>query len=219
MRGATFVRAQIASYMEQQLPGQIALYREVYGLDEYQLPVPVKYDAYEPYALDRFPLMGVVIDNASSFALSEQHPHGMRFYRPNYSVQLFTWVRTPTDSTEKNYTPEYDQTARLRDDMAAVVRAVLLHTASFGNEKLFWNESSLQERYSDTTAVKGDRFVAGVTHSFTVKVDEALDVTQIGRYVTYQATVHAVGVKYGNVDSIWADDPGPLEPSVGEVTP
>lgn len=67
MRGATAVRETVVAYLSVVVPDVVAQAREQWDLDEFTLPVPVAYDAYEPYALDRWPLLGVNAASAGKF--------------------------------------------------------------------------------------------------------------------------------------------------------
>jgi hypothetical protein len=193
MRGPHTVRTALSLFLSIEVPRQVAIARTQWSLDAYQLPVPVRYDAYEPYALDKWPLMGVTVSSADGFTLNDMDALAQRKYRATYRVRLFTWVRTPLNSLEVPFTPEYDETLRLRDDLAACVRAALLQTSGLGDDALMWDESTLVEEYSEATPVKGDRFVAGVTHTLSVQVDETLILDYIGTAETIEALAEAGG--------------------------
>ena len=180
-RGATVVRDAVVDYLEATVPEVVDQARDDWDIDEYALPYPVKYDAYEPYALDRWPLLGVNVVQADMFnrlyydqAMSQQ-------YLASYTVRVFTWVRTPMDENDIPLEPEYSQSIRLRDDLAACVRAALLKSGCLGQQgAILFDESSLTEEYSEATGVKGDRFVAGVIHSFRIRVDETIPLVGLG---------------------------------------
>ena len=180
MRGPKTLRDGIVAYLSVEVPKQIVVARSQWGLNAQTLPTPTKYDHYEPYALDEYPAMGVTVTTARDFRLNDMDAYAQREYRARYSVRLFTWVRSPLDTDDVPFEPSYDETVRLRDDMAVVVRSVLLATSSLGSIYLMWDESSLSEEYSEATAVKGNRFIAGVAHSFDVQVDESLYLPPIG---------------------------------------
>lgn len=180
MRGATYVREAIAQYLESNIPAIIDRARDDWGLDEYELPYPVSYREYEPYALDRYPLIGINVTSAGNFNRVDYDLTMSEKYLTNYTVRLFTWVRTPLDGAEQTLKPEYNQTIRLRDDMAAIVRAAILLSPSINNLTVLWDEDTLSEEYSEITPVKGDRFVAGVIHNFDLQVDESLSRNILG---------------------------------------
>ena len=87
----------------------------------------------------------------------------------------------------------YQETLRLRDDYAAVVRSLLLLSSSLGQPAIIWDETSLSEEYSDATVVKGDRWVAGVTHTFEVQVDESAVRSMIGTADDLTITAQPLG--------------------------
>lgn len=180
MRGATLVRSSIVDFLEDRVPGVVDQARTEWQLDEFQLPYPLKYDAYEPYALDAWPLLGVNVTNSSEFNRVDFDSAMSQVYLVTYRVRVFTWVRTPMDENEVPIEPEYSESIRLRDDLSAVVRATILREPSLGNAGFYMDESTLQEEYSEATAVRGDRFVAGVIHTFDVRVDESTALSGIG---------------------------------------
>ena len=182
MRGATYVREALAAYLEATLPTIIDRARDDWGKDEYELPYPVSYREYEPYALDRYPLIGINVTSAGNFNRVDYDLTMSEKYLVNYTVRLFTWVRTPTDGAEVTLKPEYNETIRLRDDMAALVRAAILLSPTINNLTVLWDEDTLSEEYSEITPVKGDRFVAGVIHNFDLQVDESLSRNILGSF-------------------------------------
>lgn len=171
-RGATNVREAISSYLEEMVPVLLAKSREQWHLDEYLLPVPVEYRAYEPTGLDRWPLIGTAVARTKDWGRVDLDGAGAYQYRPRYEVQLFLWVRTP-QLREGNFAePEYKECLRLRDDLAAVVRHALLIDPSMNDDQVELHEDTLDERYSEATQVNGGRWIAGCTWSFDLSYDE-----------------------------------------------
>lgn len=180
-RGATAVRNAVVLYLANNIPDMVDQARTDWELDEYELPYPVGYDAYEPYALDKWPLIGVNIVQSGDFIRLDYDGAMSQEYFTKYLVRVFTWVRTPFNADETPMEPEYSESIRLRDDLAAVVRATLIKSGSLGQPgALLFDESSLVEEYSEATGVKGDRFVSGVIHSFEVRVDESVPIQGLG---------------------------------------
>ncbi len=181
LRGATAVRAAVVDYLTATVPGVVDQARTEWGVDEYQLPYPVKYDAYEPYALDRWPLIGVNVAKADSFSKYQYARYGSSQYMSQYAVRVFTWVRTPMDEDQIPLEPGYSESIRLRDDLSACVRAALLRSGCLGQPAaILFDESSLSEDYSEATGVKGSRFVAGVIHTFNIRFDETVPLLGLG---------------------------------------
>lgn len=180
LRGATAVRAVVADYLETTVPAYIAQARIDWGLDENELPLPVAYDAYEPYALDKWPLIGVSVAQAGGFNRVNYHPDMSQQYLTTYTVRVYTWVRTPVDEEGIPLEPEYSESIRLRDDLAACVRSALLISGCLGQpDAILFDEGSLSEEYSETDPVKGNRFVGGVIHSFTIRYDESVAISPV----------------------------------------
>jgi hypothetical protein len=171
----------VVAYLRATVPSIIDQARADWGLDGQQLPYPEGYEAYEPYALDKWPLLGVNVTNAGLFRRQSYEDVTAQEYMSQYSIQVFTWVRTPTDSTGSPIEPEYSEALRVRDDLAACVRAALLKSGSLGQPgAILFDESSMSENYSEATAVKGERFVAGVVHAFDIRFDESVPLVGIG---------------------------------------
>lgn len=188
-RGATAVRDGVITYLAATVPVIVDQARIDWELDEYQLPYPVGYDAYEPYALDKWPLIGVNIVQSDNFIRLDYDGAMSQKYLSKYLVRVFTWVRTPMGIDETPMEPEYSEAIRLRDDLAAVVRATLVRSGSLGQPGAFiFDESSLTEEYSEATGVKGDRFVSGVIHTFDLRVDESVPILGLGEANTIEIT-------------------------------
>lgn len=188
-RGATAVRNAVVLYLANTVPSMVDQARTDWELDEYELPYPVGYDAYEPYALDKWPLIGVNIVQSGDFIRLDYDGAMSQEYFTKYLVRVFTWVRTPFNSDDTPMEPEYSESIRLRDDLAAVIRASLIKSGSLGQPgALLFDESSLTEEYSEATGVKGDRFVSGVIHSFEVRVDESVPIVGLGEANTITIT-------------------------------
>lgn len=180
-RGATAVRQAVIEYLENLVPDVVDEARTTWELDEFQLPYPVAYDAYEPYALDKWPLVGVNVVQANTFSPMNWITGGGPQILSQYTIRVFTWVRTPMDENDIPIEPEYSEAIRLRDDLAAIMRATLLHRADLGKPgQILLDEGSISEEYSEATGVKGDRFVSGVVHSFEIRFDESVPLTVLG---------------------------------------
>lgn len=193
MRGATFVREAIAAHLTAELPTTLAAARTAWGLDVHYLPPPAVIHATERYALDRYPCIVVTVESVNGFARNGFTTAMDPAYVPRYTAKVFTWVRTPQAAGGEWMTPEFEQTIRLRDDYATVVRATLLGHGDLGNPVIMWDEGSLLEAYSEVTSAKGDRFVAGVSHTFDLQVDETLSFPPLGIVETETLEVDAYG--------------------------
>lgn len=193
MRGPYIIRRAICDYLEAKMPAQIAQARADWGLDDVMLPDPVAIVPYERYELAQHPTIAVVLTNAKNFARVAYDDYANEQYEAVYQCRIFTWVKTPEDTTQVSVDNSYQETLRLRDDYAAVVRSLLLLSSSLGQPAIIWDETSLSEEYSDATVVKGDRWVAGVTHTFEVQVDESAVRSMIGTADDLTITAQPLG--------------------------
>lgn len=185
MRGGTQVRDGIIAYLQVAVPRLLIHARAQWNLSAADLPTPVAYDAYEPTSLDRYPLIGVVVNRTRGWTRVDYDEVAGENYRPRYFVRIYTWVRTPMDSNGFPVQPDYDKTLKCRDDLGAVVRACLLDSLSLRTdftkpEVFLLDEGTLTEDYSAAAKVGGDRWVAGVVHDFELQVDEGLFRLGIG---------------------------------------
>jgi len=180
-RGATAVRAAVVDYLSVWMPQIIDQARTDWVVDENRLPYPVAYDGYEPYALDKTPLVGVNVVQAGEFIRKDYDDAMSQRYLTKYTVRVFTWCKTPLDDAGNPDETEYVLTLQMRDDLAACMRAALVRSGSLGHpEAILFDETSLSEEYSEATGIKGDRFVAGVIHSFEMRFDETVPIVPLG---------------------------------------
>ena len=183
-RGPTAVREQIKKHLVATVPGYIQMLRDHYGLTVDELPNIGRYDAYEPLTLDHGspPIIGINVPRTNTFTMTDLDPNAGEEYRPTYYVNIFLWLYSPLDpETERPIQPEYDQTIRTRDDLSAAIRAALLHDLSFGNEDLIQHDSNrMEEIYTDTVPVKGNRWTTGTQWTIELRVDEGIYRESIG---------------------------------------
>lgn len=130
MRGPTKLRGYISEFLEHDLPPVLDVARQQWGLDEYTLPDPKKYDVADPTMVgnDEYPAIGCVIRNDANHVRSSWDVHAEQIYSPNYTVAIFVVVRTPQDAEGNWITPEKTEVIRLRDDLTRMVQHILLQT-------------------------------------------------------------------------------------------
>lgn len=182
-RGATAVRNQIKMHLEQQVPVYLDLLRKQYDLSLVQVPHIGRFDAYEPLTLDHSspPIMGINIPRTNAYTMTDLDPNAAEEYRPTYFVNIYLWMYSPLNESGYPIQPEYDNTIRARDDMSAAIRAALLHDLSFGNEDLIMHHSQrMEETYTDTVPVKGNRWTTGTQWTIELQVDEGIYREKIG---------------------------------------
>lgn len=179
MRGAHPLRENLKLFLEAKVPTMVTRAGELWGV---QLVQPKRYESYEPTGLRHGdgPLIAVGVERASNFVTVDMDQWGANEFRVTYSCSVYTWCFTEEDEDGEVPLDARTETLRLRDDLATVVRAVILGNLNFGHEELYQlDERSLTEMYSEGSAVPNasGRWVAGVVHTFDVKSDESLDLT------------------------------------------
>lgn len=189
-RGATTVRNAVQGYIDTALPDTLTLARSQWGLDEYTLPAPAVLHKYERGKVSEYPCIEISVSDATDFVVRGLSDIAEEQYESRYTVLMVTFVRTPQMEDGSWGDPEYDTCLQLRDDMAAVVRAILLGNLALGQpDAMTINASTLHEQYSD--AVKPNdsgRYVAAVSHQFTLQVDESLVRDPLGTADTIDVT-------------------------------
>lgn len=177
MRGATHVRQIIADYLQLAVPASIAVGRQQWLLEDWELPLPVVYNSYDPLTAQNFPAIGSLVSRTSRWIRNDYGPMMEEKYDARYNVQVFLWVRTPLKADGVTWAdPPYDAALRLRDDMMGVVRGCLLNTPSLkSNGKARLNEATLTEDYFDAikSSDQNTRWLAGGSISFELDVAES----------------------------------------------
>jgi hypothetical protein len=184
MRGVTGVRQIVADYLSSQFPVMVDLARSQWELDEYHLPYPVKYNAYDPLTADVYPIVGSLVSRSTNFSRTDYDDAAAEEYRVRYATRVFMWARTPQFADGTWETPTYESALRVRDDLAVVLRATLLNSLSLGSGdgKAMLNEGSMAEEFFDAikSSSESQRWMAGVTISFDLDVYESLSRTPVG---------------------------------------
>lgn len=181
MRGARHAKALIVAYLRAEVPVAWAARQVEYGLTADQLPIPTN-DQIEPNApmgLDTFPRIGVTCLRTRTRPV-ENLPGSGVLYRTTYSMRVFGWV----------IHREYQETIEVRDDFSGSLRWLLIEKPNIdvADDEAVVRVDTITEEFSDTTKVKGDRWVAGTAVSFDFDVLEPVTRTASGTVQT--ATVH-----------------------------
>jgi len=183
MRGNTLIRALLAGYLSTRMEELIDIAREQWeDIDEYTLPYPKRYDAYDPLQTKVFPTVGSNVVSDGNYRRIDITDYADNEFQARYRMRLFCWVRTPKNAQNKSISDYYDTCLKLRDDMGAIMKAALLDTPSLGttNEKnepqVMVMEDSLQTEYFDATRLSEESGVysAGVSINFDLDVQESL---------------------------------------------
>lgn len=192
MRGVTHVRQCIETHLSTKVPELLIVAREQWGLDQYTLPDPKKYNSYDPLTATEYPSIGSWASRTSGWQMQNLNNRGEEEYSAIYAVRLALWVRTPKTSDDVWIGPVYDTCLRVRDDMTAVVRSCILHSVSLGFPGVCRVRSeTLSEDYLD--AIKGSdgsHWFAGTLFSFDMQMNES-----------NYAPVISEGVTTGTVDA------------------
>lgn len=198
MRGVTDVRLAIENYLAGAMPGKIALGRQHWGIDsEHWLPVPLRYNAYDPLSTNIYPTVGSLVMRSRGFGRSDYNSVLEADYNVVYSAKVFLWIKTPEDFNTGKYVDQpYDATLKVRDDMIAVLRSTLLDDLSLGTTrsagvKLTLNESSMTEDYFDAIQQNNQTAIwyAGGSISVDIEATESQYVVPLGTADTISTNV------------------------------
>lgn len=173
LRGPAGIRTALADFYREWLPQHAPACRAAWGLSDAELPVPAsvpedrRRDAYldrSPAALDRWPVLAVN-SGRRSHTESDRADDGSPIYVATYPIRIYSWVRAGGQ----------EATALMRDNLASAVAVTTLAHAALGTAgALALDHGSLVLDFSDVSAVKGDRFVAGSYVGFNVRATETL---------------------------------------------
>lgn len=182
--GPLRVKRTFKEYLEERLPTTLAYLRPLWDVSDDELPDPVSYMRNPPLSLDVFPRIAVEVPNLGSQRRTEQSDDGEWFTQ--YAFTVYAWCKadavrgaTRAEDDETRWEAVLDQ----RDLMIAAVRYTVLNGLHLGVQPagvFAVDEDSLTEAYTDPTAVRGDRWVAGATLRGRVRVLEAIEGTRIG---------------------------------------
>lgn len=178
MRGATFVRQSIADHIADQLPDLLTQAREVWGLEDWELPDVEDYQQYDRNELNLWPAIGINVTSARNFGRVDYEADTSQVYLTKYNVDVYTWLRSPMNPDGDYVTPTYDRAIKMRDDYAGIIRNIFLRTPSFGTTTLQFYEETLTEEYGEAIQGKGARWVVGVRHNFVVQNEESTAIAQ-----------------------------------------
>lgn len=171
MRGSAVAKQYVTDFLEESLEGYLNTLRTEWGLDSSRLPSPVAFFPHEPHLLDRWPMVATSAVRMARLTLQEQTRLGST-YTMRYSLRTFVWV------SQRGF----GDAIEARDSLTTAIRIALLDMPWLGllDQRALMEETTLTEEYSDVTAVKGDRYVAGSYLGFDLLVEEELDRTARG---------------------------------------
>lgn len=183
MRGATHARQYLEDFLRDRYPHFIVAARQQWGLETHELPMPLRYDSYDPLQVVEYPIIGSIVSRTNNWRRVDVNTHGEEVYRSVYSVRAFLWVRTPRDEQGNWMLPEYDTCLRVRDDMTALMRTCILGTPSLNSGGACTvQENTLVEDYLDAikSSPQTPQWMAGATLSFDMVMHEANYLPTVG---------------------------------------
>lgn len=170
MSGPWSAKQYVTSYLQWDMPRRIGSYRNLWQLDDRRLPLPAAYYAYEPPAIDVWPLL-ITVQLSTQRMSRIDYTDGLNpVYRCTYGMRTYLWVRQ--DSAE--------MVTETRDRLTTVLRASLLDRPCLvagdlhAGHDLLLDETTVREEFSDITYVKGERAVAGSYISYDLSLNEAI---------------------------------------------
>lgn len=165
MRGVRAAKELVAGFLRAELPPYLVSVRLDWDLTADELPDPVDYLAREPAGtLDRYPLVAVTGMRAPRYRRLETIGDASLF-EVTYALRVFVWVLATG----------FEETIDRRDDLTQAVVNLLLDAQVFApDQNARIEETTLAVDYSDVTAGKGDRFLAGAYLAFELRVEETL---------------------------------------------
>jgi len=188
MNGTHFAKSFVNSYLEQDMPIRLIRYRNGWNLNESNLPNPAQYIGYEPLAIDKWPsIITVVLSTSQLSRISFEFQHPL--YRVSYSMRTYCWVRTEG----------IEECPLMRDRLTTVIRSAMLDYPCLkaydtrSNFRVIIDESSIREEFSDTTLLKGDRFMSGSFIGYTLEMDEVVTRTNLGEVEEIQVQAKHAG--------------------------
>jgi hypothetical protein len=176
MQGPHKAKLFVNHYLMQDLPSRLVKYRNAWNLDDENLPEPEKYLAYEPIAIDHWPMVITVAISMTGAERNDYNTYMDPMYFVNYSMRTYLWVKD--DDSE--------QCTAKRDRLTTVLRSAFLDSPSLNlcgsaeNIDVEVDESSIREEYSDLTLLKGERVMAGAYLSYNLRINEVSHVDTIG---------------------------------------
>ena len=175
MNGPHAAKKYVNEYLKNDMPLRLINYRNGWNLDSRVLPDPEQYIMHEPLAIDKWP--SIITTVLSTNQLSRiAFEYGNPLYRVSYSMRTYVWVRQDGSA----------ETSEMRDRMTTVLRSALLDYPCLKafdartNFRALIDESSIREEFSDTTLLKGDRFMSGAYVGYTMDIDEVVARMPVG---------------------------------------
>ncbi len=185
MSGPRLAKNYVSNYLANDLPDRLLTYRNHWSLSASQLPTPVRYLSYEPFALDKWPTVITLVINTRSVTRDGYESDADPNYRVTYEMRTYVWARANGAET----------VTEQRDNLTTVVREALMDGPSLSAHdsavpcyaKI--DEGTIREEFSDLTLIKGERLLAGAYIAYDLSLNEVIDVSALGVMQDGEATV------------------------------
>jgi len=190
MSGARLAKSYVSNYLANDMPSRILGYRNAWNLSSTQLPDPVRYLSYEPFALDKWPTIITLVMSTTGMERSDYTYSADPVYRVSYEMRTYVWVRASGA----------DVVTDQRDNLTMIVRESLMDGPSLSSydstvpcsPKI--DESTIQEEFSDLTLIKGERLLAGAYVSYDLSLEETIIREPSGIMLSKEATVEKLPI-------------------------
>lgn len=190
MEGPASAKKFVSTYLEGDLTGRCAKYRNHWNISEEFLSPPLTYLTWAApsleYMTEELPACYTVIISTSGLNRGDYTNELDPIYTVNYEARTYVWVRH--DSAE--------QATISRDNLMTVVRTALLDhqclsAADTDNLGVKFDEGTMREEFSDLIPGKGGRYAAGGYISYTMTINETVTRDFIGDVSDVEVTHYA----------------------------
>ena len=185
-RGPTQLRAWLAAYLQATIPAMVAQARTDWGLNQYQLPVPVAYDTYDLPRTDfnGYPIIGADFANETNNVRTDFTDRAEPEYWVNQSGSVYIWSATPRTADDLLENPPRDTCMRVRDDITELVKQALLVRPSLGQgpDTCWLEETAVNVNRMDPMIAGQGRadWIAGSLISVVYRVKSELCIEPLG---------------------------------------
>lgn len=198
IQGADLLRQRVASYLIAAVPVTLPIARTASGATELQLPVPVRYDAYDPYISTEWPVMGMYVVTDRDNVRRDINDAAEREYWTLYSCRMFVGAITPKNNLGEFVTVQpYEECVRMRDRLTSVLKNVLLASPSLGGFDVEVLEETISTDYEDASPINEKTknvFLAAAVVNVDIRMTESLYLPALGTVATTNVIAEHVGI-------------------------
>lgn len=170
MEGAWQAKTLVTEFLNADLPSRLIRFRNYWEKDDIALPAPEKVIQYEPLAIDHWPTIINLVLGTQDITRDDWDEMDNPKYQVRYAMRTYIWVKAVG----------FDTVTEIRDNLTTVVRDALVDhpslrgTPGFEECEAYIDESSIREEFSDLTAIKGDRYMAGAYVAYDLQITETV---------------------------------------------